>query len=151
LRALALAAEMEGEIAVAAEHYRRADPLATTEPYTESELFGLQIRGLIRTTERSSGCGPVVPERLLDWDRDHPFERRMTPDARAQLGYGPDRLAAAGFDVPRLYRGARVTHDREARTLQAAIDRGPVELRSPALSRLARVGLEAWHARIGAP
>jgi len=53
--------------------------------------------------EAASGCRPVVVERLY----------ASTAGSR-HAWYGPQRLADAGFDLARLYRGALVTRGRDA-------------------------------------
>jgi hypothetical protein len=94
-----------------------------------------QARALIRTAERSGGCRRVVAERL----------RALEGEA-----YGPLRLARAGFDLPRLYRGALLTRNRHGdaghwiRSLNAARP----ELAARAIARLQRRGLEAWERQV---
>ncbi|WAS97487.1 HEAT repeat domain-containing protein [Nannocystis punicea] len=148
-RDLALGAELLGDPALAGELYRRADPgggmCGTSVSYRWSE----QVRGAIRSAERAGDCRVAVPERLLDVDGPRDMVPKPAPDS---MDYGPARLASAGFDVQRMYRGALLTAGRDAEPaeLRAALERTPEPLRSAALARLGRRGSEAWEARVHA-
>lgn len=136
MRDLAEAAEATGLFREAASLYRRADPgggmCGTSVEYLREE----QIMGLIRSEERAGQCRAAVPERLL------------------AIGdkYGPERLARAGFDVERLYRGALVTINRDLprEQLREALARAPAAIRDRALARLAKRGPEDWERRVHA-
>ncbi|MCY1069701.1 HEAT repeat domain-containing protein [Nannocystis sp. RBIL2] len=148
-RDLALGAELLGDPTLAGQLYRRADPgggmCGTSVSYRWSE----QVRGAIRSAERAGDCRVAVAERLLDVDGPRDMYPKPAPDS---MDYGPARLAAAGFDVARLYRGALLTAGRDAEpaVLRAALERAPEPLRAVALSRLERRGPEAWEARVHA-
>ncbi|MFY0541563.1 hypothetical protein [Nannocystis pusilla] len=132
-RDLALGAELLGDPTLAGQLYRRADPgggmCGTSVSYRWSE----QVRGAIRSAERAGDCRVAVAERLLDVDGPRDMYPKPAPDS---MDYGPARLAAAGFDVARLYRGALLTAGRDAEpaVLRAALERAPEPLRAVALS-----------------
>ena len=131
MRDLALLAEARGAAADAARLYRRAPPGGGACGTGDSSRWERQVKGLIRAGERMGRCRAVVPERLLEL-----------------RGHGTARLAAAGFDVPRLYRGALVTRHRDLplarlRDLLRAAPGGKA-----ALARLAARGAEAWEWRV---
>ncbi|MDC0715522.1 HEAT repeat domain-containing protein [Nannocystis bainbridge] len=148
-RDLALGAELLGDPTLAGELYRRANPgggmCGTSVSYRWSE----QVRGAIRSAERTGDCRVAMAERLLDVDGPRDMYPKPAP---ASIDYGPARLAEAGFDVARLYRGAILTagRDGEPAEVRAALERAPEPLRSAALARLARRGPEAWEARVHA-
>lgn len=146
LRDVALARELLGEHAQAGELYRRAEPGGGMCGTSVSTRWTEQVRGAIRSAERSGDCRTAIAERLLDIDGPIDIWSRA-PDA---TDYGPARLARAGFDVPRLVRGALATANRELepKALRAAIERAPQPLRGPALARLEARGPEAWERRI---
>ena len=137
MRDVAMAAELEDEPALAAELYRRAAPGGGACGTSVSYRAQLQTRGLIRSEEARGRCRAVIAERL------------GYPDEEA---YGPARLADAGYDLPRLYRGALLTRHRERPRveLEAAIERAPVHRREAALARLSARGPEAWESRVSA-
>ncbi len=93
------------------------------------------VFALIRTGERTSGCRRVVAERLR---------------ASGAEAYGPQRLAEAGFDLARLYRGALLTRNRDgdADELIQALQVARPELATRAIARLQRLGPEAWEERV---
>lgn len=143
-RDLARAGEMLGEHALANQLYRRADPGGGMCGTSTSYRWAIQVRGAIRTAEQLGDCRTAVAERLLDVEGN----RWSTPPVAED--YGPARLAAAGFDVPRLFRGALLTlgRDGDPADLRAALERSPADLRAAALARLARRGPEAWDRRV---
>ncbi|PCC67633.1 HEAT repeat-containing protein [Nannocystis exedens] len=148
-RDLALGAELLGDPTLAGRLYRRADPGGGMCGTSVSYRWAEQVRGAIRSAERAGDCRVAVPERLLDVDGPRDMYPRPAPDS---MDYGPARLAAAGFDVARLYRGALLTAGRDAEpaVLRAALERAPEPLRAAALARLGRRGPEAWEARVHA-
>ncbi len=138
MRDVALAAEVAGDYALSSALYRRANPGGGACGTSVSSRRGRQLKGLIRTADAGGSCNEVVAERLLDWDgRDDSF-------------FGPDRLAAAGFDLARIYRGAFLTRNRDlpAAELSAALGRAPLAFAIAARDRLESNGDEAWDARI---
>jgi hypothetical protein len=90
---------------------------------------------VIRTGERNGGCRGVAAERL------------RAPGTEA---YGPQRLADAGFDLPRLYRGALLTRNRGGDTneLVQALNAARPDLATRAIARIQRRGPEAWEERV---
>ncbi|MBZ5713296.1 HEAT repeat domain-containing protein [Nannocystis pusilla] len=146
-RDVALGAELLGDPTLAGQLYRRADPGGGMCGTSVSVRWAEQLRGAIRSAERAGDCRPAVAERLLDVDGPRDMWPAPAPDS---MDYGPARLAAAGFDVPRLYRGALLTAGRagDPATLRAALGRAPEPLRTAALARLTRRGPEAWEARV---
>lgn len=148
LRDLAQANELLGEHALAEKLYRRADPGGGACGTSVSYRWSEQIRGVIRSAERAGACRSVVAERLLDIDGPPDMWPRPAPVSE---DYGPARLAGAGFDVARLYRGALLTRGRDdADELRAALARAPAALGQPALARLERLGAEDWEYRVRA-
>lgn len=138
MRDVALAAEVEGQYTLSSALYRRANPGGGGCGTSVSSRRGKQLKGLIRSAEAGGSCNEVVAERLLDWDgRDDSF-------------FGPDRLAAAGLDVARLYRGAFLTRHRDLPEAQLsdALDRAPEAFAFAARARIESKGDEAWDARI---
>ena len=135
MRDLALLVEARGGLAEAARLYRRAPPGGGACGTGDSFRWEEQVKGAIRTGERLGRCRSVVPERLLELERKD---------------YGTSRLAAAGFDVPRLYRGALVTRNRDLKParLRAILEAAPARLRGAALARLDARGAEAWERRV---
>jgi len=148
LRDVARARELLGEHARAGELYRRAEPGGGLCGTSVSSRWTEQVRGAIRSAEGSGDCRAAIAERLLDIDGPPPTWS-STPEA---ADYGPARLARAGFDVPRLYRGALVTagRDLDPKALRVAMERAPELLRGPALARLQARGAEAWERRVQA-
>lgn len=146
-RDLALAAELQGDPGLASQLYRRADPGGGMCGTSVSYRWAAQVRGAIRSAERSGDCRPALAERLLDVDGVPDVWSTPTPNP---LDYGPARLADAGFDVARLYRGALLTAGRDAEParVREALARAPEPLRAAALARLARRGPEAWDRRV---
>jgi hypothetical protein len=137
LRDAAMSAEILGRDELAEGLYRRANPgggmCGTSIEATRAE----QMRAVVRTASRARGCRAAAPELLyaLD-DRDRV--------------YGPPRLAAAGFDVPRLYRAALLTLGRDdPAALKAAFAALPARA-AEAVARVDRHGPEAWATRVRA-
>lgn len=103
MRALALSTEMLGDANESAELYRRAAPGGGGCGTSVDTRRASQIRGLIRVTETARGCRPTVSERLY-----------ASSSGYRHAWYGPQRLADAGFDLARLYRGALLTRGHDA-------------------------------------
>lgn len=148
LRDVARARELLGEHALAGALYRRAEPGGGLCGTGVSSRWTEQVRGAIRSAERSGDCKAAIAERLLDVDGP----LRSWSDLPEAADYGPARLARAGFDVPRLYRGALVTagREQEPKALRVALERAPEPLRRAALTRLQARGAEAWERRVQA-
>ncbi|HWN68353.1 MAG TPA: hypothetical protein VNM90_11995, partial [Haliangium sp.] len=136
MRDLAEAAEDLGNFGHATENYRAADPGGGACGTSTDARWQEQVQGVIRVEERQGRCRAVVAERLLGIDED-----------REAGIYGTARLHAAGFDVPRLYRGALVTRNREIEPaeLERVLAQAPA-----ALQRLRTRGPEDWSRRIHA-
>jgi hypothetical protein len=149
MRDLAFASEILGDVELARDLYRRADPGGGACGSSTDYRRGEQTLGVIRTAERAGECRDVVAERLMDWDGQS--EWFDSPEDRAR-GYGPERLARAGWDVLRLYRGALTTRNRDLdrADLLSALDRAPEPLRSEARRRFEEAGNEAWERRVHA-
>lgn len=147
LRDLAQAAELLGDASLAGALYRRADPGGGMCGTSTTYRWAHQVRGAIRSSEQLGDCRPAVAERLLDIDGPRDLWPTPRPDAE---DYGPARLRLAGFDVPRLYRGALLTAGRELEpaALQRALERAPADRRAAALARLRARGPEAWARRV---
>ena len=144
MRELAGLAELTGELTLAYDLNRRADPGGGMCGTSYWSYYKAQVGGLIRSAERLGDCRPVIAERLLDIDVEDSSD--TTPDPR---GLGTGRLAAARFDVPRLYRGAMLTLGRDDEpALRRALAAAPAALAAPALARLARRGREDWARRV---
>jgi hypothetical protein len=139
MRELALSTEILGEAAEAAELYRRASPGGGGCGTTVDSRRADQSRGLIRVVEGARGCRPIVAERLFASSKGWRHE-----------WYGPKRLADAGFDLARLYRGALLTRGREAEAVEvrAALAAIPGSLGTAALARYASRGAEEWDTRV---
>ncbi|MEZ4449057.1 MAG: HEAT repeat domain-containing protein [Nannocystaceae bacterium] len=148
LRDLAEASELRGDHVVADQLYRRANPGGGMCGTTTSSRWADQVQGAIRSSEQRGDCRLAVAERLLDIDGP----TRAWSKASPAEDYGPSRLAAAGFDVPRLYRGALLTihRDDEVDALRTILGNAPAPLRDAALARLERRGPEAWERRVHA-
>jgi hypothetical protein len=136
LREWARSLEILGRYEVAEAPYRRASPGGGMCGTSTASYRDEQIEGAIRTAERRRGCRAVAAERLFAVGRIGP--------------YGTERLAAAGFDVARLYAGALHTLGRDdaaetTRLLQALPSRA-----TEAVARAARLGPEAWATRVRA-
>jgi len=145
MRELAELAELTGDLPLAYDLYRRADPGGGMCGTSYWSFWKNQVGGVIRTAERLGDCRPAIPERLLDIDLDDSNDTAV-PDP---MGIGTGRLTSAGFDVPRLFRGAMLTLGRDdAPALRRALEAAPTALRSPALARLARRGREDWGRRV---
>ena len=152
MRALALSTEMLGEANESADLYRRANPGGGGCGTTVDSRRASQVRGLIRVTETARGCRPTVSERLYASNAGY-----------RHAWYGPQRLADAGFDLARLYRGALLTRGHDAaedwdtrvRALEGLADTagkpavavalaqakaGPVAIRIRALQVVAQLG-----------
>jgi hypothetical protein len=95
-----------------------------------------QVKAVIRDEEIAGRCEPAVGERLL----------------AVEEAYGPKRLADAGFDVVRLYRGALLTINRDAgeQVVSQAIAALPGTPRLFATMRIRDKGLEDWERRLQA-
>jgi hypothetical protein len=138
LRDTARSAELLGRYELAEALYRRAAPgggmCGTSTPTRHDE----QIKGAIRAAEQRRGCRGAVADRLF------------TVASDGHHAYGPERLASAGFDVPRLYAAALLTLGRDD---AAAVERALQVLPSragEASARLSRLGPEAWATRVRA-
>ena len=132
MRDLASADESLGAYEEAADLFRRANPGGGACGTSDAFRWEEQVEGLIRSEERLGQCRAIVPERMLGLDQD-----------RAGI-YGTRRLEEAGFDVPRLYRGALVTMGRDAKPdVLARVLTDPA-----ALARLRARGPEAWERRV---
>ena len=147
MRDLARISEVVGEVEIAADLYRRATPGGGACGSSVDYRRGKQLRGLIRSEERAGRCQRVVAERLLDWDHDFADDERPAAER-----YGPARLAEAGWDVQRLYRGALLTRNRgEQRDgIEAALRALPSSMAAAALRRLDTMGPEHWEYRVRA-
>jgi hypothetical protein len=151
MRDLAWIAELRGRYDEARELWTRAHTVGICGRDTLRN-WRTQMEGSIRAAERSGDCRAAIAERLLDvsavdrWSfgGDAPAERY-----RPGFDYGVRRLAAAGFDIPRLYRGALLTRNRneDPRELAAVID-GPEQ--DIVRARLRMRGNEAWEVRVRA-
>ena len=136
IRDAARSEELLGHDAVAAALYRRAQPGGGMCGTSTASRRDGQIAGVIRATERATGCRAALAERLFAVD--------LSPEA------GPARLERAGFDLARLYRGALLTTNRSERAdIERALSSAP-SLAVEAQSRLARLGNEAWAVRVRA-
>ena len=145
MRELAGLAELGGDLYLAYDLYRRADPGGGMCGTSYWSYWKDQVGGVIRTAERLGDCRPAIAERLLDIDLEDSNDTAL-PDP---LGIGTGRLTAAGFDVPRLFRGAMLTLGRDGEAaLRRALEAAPAPLRSAALARLARRGREDWGRRV---
>jgi hypothetical protein len=139
MRDLAFADELAGEPEEAGRLYRRANPgggaCGTSVGYRIQE----QMQGIIRTAESRHQCRQAIAERLYGMDD-------------ASFDYGPKRLAEAGWDVPRLYRGALLTVERGApkAELLASFSSLPRDLAIKASARLESRGNEAFADRLRA-
>lgn len=149
MRDLAFASEALGDVELARDLYGRANPGGGACGSSVDYRRGEQTLGLIRAAERAGECRDVVAERLLDWDGQSEWFDSAEERAR---GYGPERLAAAGWDVVRLYRGALSTRNRDLgpAVLLRALEGAAEPLRSEARRRIERAGSEAWEARVRA-
>lgn len=151
MRDLAWIAELRGRHDEARELWTRARTTGICGMDTHRKWL-TQMKGSIRAAERSGDCRAAIAERLLDisavdrWSfgGDAPAERY-----ESGFDYGLRRLAAAGFDIPRLYRGALLTRNRneDPRELAAAIE-GPEQ--DIVRARLRVRGNEAWEVRVRA-
>jgi hypothetical protein len=134
MRDLARSAEIAGRYELAEALYRRAAPGGGSCGTSTASRREAQLYGAIRSAEQRRGCRGVVAERLFTVSFD------------LHKNYGPERLAAAGFDVPRLYAGALLTLGRDdPASLERALRSDP-----DALARLGRLGPEAWATRLRA-
>ncbi len=111
--------------------------------YSPEEKRSQFIRASISCEERQQHCRGTVSARLASINM---------PASDPDNLYGPQRLAAAGFDVHRLYRGAWLTafRDMDSLQLKALFEKSPAPMRAAALSRLAKNGPEAWEFRVRA-
>ncbi len=147
MRDLAFALELGGQHAAAADLYRRANPGGGACGTSDSYRWQQQVEGVIRTSEAAGQCRAVVAERLLDINFDGLHGSTLKP---VNESYGLRRLAEAGFDVVRLYRGAVVTRNRELdpETIERILQAAPAKLRDAALARLKTHGAEDWERRV---
>ena len=145
MRELAGLAELGGDLFLAHDLYRRANPGGGMCGTSYWSYWKDQVGGVIRTTERLGDCRPAIAERLLDIELNDGNDTDV-PDP---MGIGTSRLTAAGFDLPRLFRGAMLTLGRaDGAALRRALEAAPAPLRSAALARLARRGREDWGRRV---
>ena len=134
LRDAARGHELLGHDAKATELNRRARPGGGMCGTSTDTRRNDQRRAILRATERTTGCRAALADRLYGLDRD-PWT-------------GPSRLARAGFDVARLYRGALLTKNRDDRAnLETAF---AAAKRADAQDRLVRLGTEDWVSRVRA-
>lgn len=147
MRDMADALETLGELDEAAHLYRRANPGGGACGSSVSSVWQSQVRGVVRCEERRRRCRAAVPERLLGLE--------FWPGPGDE--YGTARLAEAGFDVARLFRGALVTINRDAdpALLEAALApaKAPAGRRGgpglgPSQKRLRERGPEDWERRV---
>jgi hypothetical protein len=141
MRDLANVDEALGNNAEAARLYRLANPGGGACGASVDGLRRDHLKGVIRTEENAGRCRGAVVSRL----------QLLSGDVLAEL-YGPKRLAQAGFDVPRLYRGALVTayRDLPEEELTAVFASAPQRLRELAKSRYRERGPEDWERRVNA-
>jgi hypothetical protein len=125
----------EGHCATAAGLYWRV-----YEPMDERERF---LRARIACEEKAHHCRGAVSARLASVG---------SHAADVDNVYGPQRLAAAGFDLARLYRGAFLTafRDMMPSALQELFIQSPRSVRDAAMSRLTHQGPEAWEFQVRA-
>ena len=154
MRDLAEIEEVLASHAHARSLWARANPGGGACGTTVSYRWQDQVRGSIRSAELDRGCQATVAERLLDVDASDTWSFGWQPadDPADEPGdegfdYGPGRLAAAGFDLARLYRGALLTRNRDAAPTQLTSRLGGPE-RGVVQSRLDERGREAWEARV---
>ncbi len=118
-------------------------PVPDSGSHVTSDDFNweTQVKGLIRVSERADRCNRVVAERLLSIDG--PLEEWSLFD------YGPDRLAKAGYDLPRIYRGAVLTRNREYLSAEpeTTIENLQGSLLSSFRARFQKMGIEDWERR----
>lgn len=147
MRDLALLSEVTGEYAVAADLYVRANPGGGSCGTSVDARRGNQLQGLVRVQERAGNCRAVVAHRLLDWDGD--YDPGDEANADFVPGYGPGRLAAQGWDLARMYRGALLTRNRTDAEgqLGTRLERAGS---TAAARRAAREGDEHWDLRVRA-
>jgi len=140
LRDAARTHELLGHDGKAAELNRRARPGGGMCGTSTDSQRNDQRRAILRATERTTGCRAALADRLYGLDRD-PWT-------------GPSRLARAGFDVEKLYRGALLTKNRDDRaileTAFAASKRAGNGIGADAEDRLVRLGTEDWVSRVRA-
>lgn len=135
MRGLAAALERRGQFDEAAQLYRRANPGGGACGTSASSNWENQVQGLIRSAESGGHCEDVIVERLLG----------LEPPYDASV------LAARGFDLRRLYRGAQLARNRSDRTLvDDALNALAEPLQGRAKQRLATKGLEDWDGRVNA-
>ncbi len=125
----------KGDCASAARLYWKVYP-----PANSRERF---IRTRILCEEKAHHCRGAVSARLASVD---------SPATDTDNIYGPQRLAAAGFDLHRLYRGAWLTAYRDMKQwpLQALFLRSPKSIKEAALRRFSHKGPEAWEFQVRA-
>lgn len=137
MRDAARSAEILGRDELAEALYRRANPGGGMCGTSVESVRADQLRGAIRASTRARGCRAAAGDLLYGLD-----ERDRT--------YGPQRLAAAGFDVPRLYRAALLTVGRDdPAALRASFAALPARA-AEAEARVERLGPEAWATRLRA-
>jgi hypothetical protein len=136
MRDAARSAEITQSYDLAESLYRRANPAGGMCGTSAPMYYAEQLAGVIRVTELARGCRAAAVERLFAIDRG--------------AARGPERLARAGFDVPRLYAGALLTLGRDDATeLEQALSALPSRS-TEAVARLRRLGTEAWARRVRA-
>ena len=145
MRDVAELAELTGDITLAYDLYRRADPGGGMCGTSYWSYWKTQVGGSIRSAERLGDCRPVIAERLLDID------------SRGRQQRGPARPPGPRYRSPRrrrLRRPAAVSRrpadararrrGRHASSLAAA----PAAIKTAGLARLAKRGREDWGRRV---
>jgi HEAT repeat protein len=147
MRDTALAAEALGDLELAADLDRRAAPGGGACGTSVDYRWQLQVQAVIRAEERRGRCRAAVAERLLAVD-GVPY----SDDQEGGPLYGPAALAAAGYDLARLYRGALLTIDRDVdeAELEQVLASAAEPLAGPARARAEAKGPEAWEWRVRA-
>ena len=135
MRDLARTDEILGRLEEASTLYRRANPGGGVCGTSSGSMTANQIEAMVRTAEETSGCRTVVAERLYSVALDR------------KGVYGTPRLAAAGFDVAKLYRAALLTLGRDKELALEQTFAADAQLGQPALGRLRSRGTEAWATR----
>jgi hypothetical protein len=151
MRDMAKLAELRGRHEQARQLWTRANPGGGACGSSASYYWHDQLRGSIRTAEILGDCRPTIAERLLDIDAYSwwTFGEGSFESYDDGFDYGVRRLAAAGFDLARLYRGALLTRNRELDPLAIA-DALVGPEREPARARLLARGSEDWEWRVRA-
>ena len=139
MREVASALEGLGRFAEAHALWRRANPGGGACGTSYWYIWQQQVEGVIRTAERSGDCRRALAERLLSVRGDDDT-------------YGSARLRRAGFDVVRLYRGARVTENRDvdASEIERILAVAPLPQSPLYVARFHTRGAEDWDRRVHA-